>query len=341
MTFAFDPSRGSRRPSFSISGAEDGKQISPLLVAMSLLLHAVIFAIFFFFQILSPPLMVPPVVRVDLVALETGDASTDFPEDSPAVLPEEQVETPSSEMPVPEDPVAAVETPATPVVPIPETAAPAVVPPVPEPEVPVKIPLVEKKAPPRKKPVSPPRVEKKPPPEVPRKKSALKKKTYKKENVLAHARRQAAASVKKQKTAKKKETDRLDTALSRMRKKVADQQSLGKSRVAGTTSGQGSGGDKNVRAIDLYNLELMYRIQQNWAFNSQLAGGKDNIEVRILIKILKSGQIRDIWFETRSGNRFLDESALKAVRKSTPLSPLPRGYDSYDVGLIFTPSGLL
>jgi colicin import membrane protein len=65
------------------------------------------------------------------------------------------------------------------------------------------------------------------------------------------------------------------------------------------------------------------------------------MEVRILIKILKSGQIRDIWFETRSGNRFLDESALKAVKKSNPLSPLPRGYNTYDVGLIFTPSGLM
>jgi colicin import membrane protein len=84
----------------------------------------------------------------------------------------------------------------------------------------------------------------------------------------------------------------------------------------------------------------MYRIRQNWAFNERLANAEKGIQARVLIKILQNGQIRDVWFETRSGNRYLDESALKAVKKSNPLPPLPKGYVTYDVGLQFTPSGL-
>ncbi|MBF0112653.1 MAG: cell envelope integrity protein TolA [Desulfamplus sp.] len=144
----------------------------------------------------------------------------------------------------------------------------------------------------------------------------------------------------------------LTAALSRMKSKVESQSAAAKkgsgggsgsgvSRGSGgaiSSGGQGSG--TTSEAIGLYNLELMYKIRQNWSFNEKLAGADGKQEVRILIKILQNGEIRDIWFETRSGNDHLDESALKAVKKSNPLSPLPSGYTSYDIGLIFTPSGL-
>ncbi|MBF0209785.1 MAG: TonB family protein [Desulfamplus sp.] len=143
----------------------------------------------------------------------------------------------------------------------------------------------------------------------------------------------------------------LTAALSRMKSKVESQSVAKKGSGGGSGSGgsRGSGGaissggqgsGTTSEAIGLYNLELMYKIRQNWSFNEKLAGADGKLEVRILIKILQNGEIRDIWFETRSGNDHLDESALKAVKKSNPLSPLPAGYTSYDIGLIFTPSGL-
>jgi len=79
---------------------------------------------------------------------------------------------------------------------------------------------------------------------------------------------------------------------------------------------------------------------QNWVFNDILARMDKNLEVVVLIKILKNGEIRDIIYETKSGNRYLDESAKKAIKKSNPLPPLPAGRRSYDLGLIFTPRGL-
>ncbi len=164
-------------------------------------------------------------------------------------------------------------------------------------------------------------------------KRSLKRKTYRASKVIANARE------KIKKHLKKKEQNALEKAFSRLQEEVSKE---GNSNfgVQGKSSLSNRLEKGDVKAIDLYNMELMYRIQQNWAFNDILAGDNKHLEVRVIVKILKDGKVRDIWFETRSGNRYLDESALRAIKKSIPLPELPRGYSSYDIGLIFTPSGL-
>ena len=310
-------------------------QFNPLLFGVSLVVHLIVFSVFFLIQGLTPPPPVDlPMVKVNLVSLGELDLLEEPSPEVPIDVPDETVETS-----LPDEALVEPVPPELPGVVVPEKiiepalSTPVVSSPEPVVEAPVKIPLVKKKVMVKKK-MPPPRKPAPLKPEVPRKKVSLKKKTYRPEKVLASAKKQMAQSVKKQ------EKNSLDTALKRLRKKVAAQGSE-RGGMFGANGAKVTGNGKKTRAIDLYNLELMYRIQQNWAFNSQLAGGKDTSEVRILIKILKSGHIRDIWFETRSGNRLLDESALKAVKKSNPLSPLPGGYNSYDVGLIFTPSGLM
>lgn len=131
--------------------------------------------------------------------------------------------------------------------------------------------------------------------------------------------------------------DKIAEALSRLQKKVAEQGETKEGESSGTYTGYG---EKGYKPIDLYNLVIGSTIEQNWVFNDILARMDQNLEVIILIKILKSGEIRDIIYETRSGNRYLDESAKKAVMKINPLPPLPAGMHSYDLGLIFTPKGL-
>jgi len=313
---------------------ETYSQFNPLLFGVSLVVHLIVFSVFFLIQGLAPPPVDLPMVKVNLMSLGELDL---VEKPSPEVSidgPDETVDTPlpdeTSVEPVPPE-LPGVVVPEKIIEPAPST--PVVSSPEPVVEAPVKIPLVEKKVVVKKK-EPPPRKPAPLKPEVPRKKVSLKKKTYRPEKVLASAKKQIAQSVKKQ------EENSLDTALKRLRKKVAAQGS-NRGGMFGANGARVTGNNRKTRAIDLYNLELMYRIQQNWAFNPQLAGGKDTGEVRILIKILKSGHIRDILFETRSGNRLLDESALKAVKKSNPLPPLPGGYNSYDVGLIFTPSGLM
>jgi colicin import membrane protein len=145
--------------------------------------------------------------------------------------------------------------------------------------------------------------------------------------------------------AQKKE--QLARAMERMARTVEKQDKQAPGQTAGTGTGSSTGtgpdagmGRKGATPIDLYKMVLQSAVQQNWVFNEMLAGMDQNLEVSVLIKILKNGEIRDIVYETRSGNRYLDQSAKRAIQRSSPLPPLPKGMASYDVLVIFTPKGL-
>ncbi|MBW1675765.1 MAG: TonB C-terminal domain-containing protein [Deltaproteobacteria bacterium] len=99
---------------------------------------------------------------------------------------------------------------------------------------------------------------------------------------------------------------------------------------------------KTVELLDIYNAEIWHRIQKNWAFSEEMVRGRTNLEATIIVKIMRKGEIRDIWFEKRSGNSYFDDSVFKAVKKSDPLPPLPEGYFGpfYDVGFRFNLSEL-
>jgi colicin import membrane protein len=154
----------------------------------------------------------------------------------------------------------------------------------------------------------------------------------------------------RQKTADKEETqkkEQLAQAMERLARAVEEQDRQAPGQTAGTGTGPSMGagpdagmGRKGVTPIDLYKMVLQSAIQQNWVFNEMLAGLDQNLEVSVLIKILKNGDIRDIVYETRSGNRYLDQSAKRAIQRASPLPPLPKGMASYDVLVIFTPKGL-
>jgi colicin import membrane protein len=108
----------------------------------------------------------------------------------------------------------------------------------------------------------------------------------------------------------------------------------------GTGPWSGTGGAAG--AIDIYKAEIYYRIQQNWAYSEQLGGSNSEEMAVLVIKITPGGEINDIRFEKKSGNRFLDESAYRAIQKSNPLPPLPQEYyrSYYEVGLRFGAGGL-
>ena len=100
--------------------------------------------------------------------------------------------------------------------------------------------------------------------------------------------------------------------------------------------------EKTLELLDIYNAEIWHRIQKNWAFSEEMVRGRTDLEATIIVKIMREGEIRDIWFEKRSGNSYFDDSVFKAVKKSDPLPPLPEGYlgPFYDVGFRFNLSEL-
>ena len=138
----------------------------------------------------------------------------------------------------------------------------------------------------------------------------------------------------------RKEAHQLSSSIEGLRRLVI----IGSSGAV-ETGEEGSGGASSavmsVKFKIYYNL-LWQRIHSVWVLPEEALGGKKNLETIIAIRIAQDGQIEDIQFEKKSGNPYLDESALRAIKKANPLPPLPAGIgtDKFDVGVRFTPSDL-
>jgi len=177
-------------------------------------------------------------------------------------------------------------------------------------------------------------------------KKSLKKKTFKSSKVV----KSAIAAIEK-----KVEESRLDPvaeAIDRLKSKLKKsgeirqlEHKTWKDSVrsgVGITGGTGAEGKRALELIDIYRVEIAYQIQKNWAFSESLAGGRTDLVVELAFTVMPGGEINDIWFDTRSGNRYLDESAYKAVMKSNPVNPHPPGISEkvVYVGLRFGTKGL-
>ena len=83
-----------------------------------------------------------------------------------------------------------------------------------------------------------------------------------------------------------------------------------------------------------YYLEAIEgRVSRNW-FGSAVSGSK-GLKCIIYFRLLRDGRIDELRVEKSSGNRYFDESALRAVRSSTPFPPLPRAFSGSYLGIHF------
>jgi TonB family protein len=79
-----------------------------------------------------------------------------------------------------------------------------------------------------------------------------------------------------------------------------------------------------------YLQQIQSRITGNWNRLNAAQG-----RVQIYFRIKKDGAIDGARVESPSGNGFLDQSALLAVRRSDPLPRLPEGFDGSSLGVRF------
>lgn len=174
-------------------------------------------------------------------------------------------------------------------------------------------------------------------------KKSLKRKTFKPSNVV----KQSVTKLEKEVEENRQPT--LEDTLNRLKREVAREDKnprSSKSGPVGTPDGRASGSGltsaQERDRVRIYQAEIAYQVQKNWAFSEQLAGGRTDIEAALGIKIMPDGEIADIWFDQRSGNRHLDESAYRAIVKTNPLPPLPQGLfgSNYKIGLRFGPGGI-
>ena len=175
-------------------------------------------------------------------------------------------------------------------------------------------------------------------------KESLKKKTFKPSKVV----KSAITRIEKQ--VEDSRPNPVIEAINRLKSKVGSSEARDIGVKGEGQTGQQGGmpggtlttGYLSLKPIDIYRVEIPYHIEKNWAFSEQFSGGDTDLVAVVVIKIMQSGEIQDIWFEKKSGNSYFDESAFKAVKKSDPLPELPKEYlkPYYNLGLIFTPSGL-
>ncbi|MCF8110351.1 MAG: TonB family protein [Desulfobacteraceae bacterium] len=165
-------------------------------------------------------------------------------------------------------------------------------------------------------------------------KTSLKKKTFDPEKVIADA------VSRMEKESKSNRPRALQERIARLEGEVGDEDYRKRLKErAGSLSGGMAADD--LSAMEIYQAEVAVLLKRNWAFSPDMAGeSTSGLETRLVIEIMPDGEIADVWFEKRSGNAYLDESAYKTVMKTNPLPPLPGGRSQYHLVIGFTPSGL-
>jgi len=141
---------------------------------------------------------------------------------------------------------------------------------------------------------------------------------------------------------RKERTEEVEKAIERLRKKVAASSATPApaakpqaQRDVPAAAPAARQGDVDAR-MQAYYAAIWARIKGQWALPKGILPG-DNLEAVLHARILGNGTLNEVDFEKRSGNRFFDESALKAVRKAAPFPPLPEWVreGSIEVGIRF------
>lgn len=127
----------------------------------------------------------------------------------------------------------------------------------------------------------------------------------------------------------------VEKAMDKIRQKVS---SAGQTAVVA----QKRPGDPEIGVkMKMYYATVWARIKSQWILPQSILP-RENIEAVVHAKVLRSGAVMELSFEKRSGNRYFDESAMRAVRKASPLPPLPQwiGDSSIEIGVRFHSSDL-
>ena len=88
-----------------------------------------------------------------------------------------------------------------------------------------------------------------------------------------------------------------------------------------------------LKVLDEYYRRIQVRILEVWVFPKINLKG---LEATISISVMPNGAVIINRFESPSGNRLFDRSALKAIHRASPLEPPPFG-EGIEVGVNFIP----
>jgi colicin import membrane protein len=133
----------------------------------------------------------------------------------------------------------------------------------------------------------------------------------------------------------KRDFSDIERAMEKIRQKVSSA-----SPTSAFTQNQLGEAETGMR-MNKYYAMIWARIKNQWVLPQSILP-RENIEAVVNVKILRSGAVTELSFEKRSGNRYFDESAMKAIRKADPLPPLPEWVrdGNIEIGIRFHSSEL-
>ena len=134
-----------------------------------------------------------------------------------------------------------------------------------------------------------------------------------------------------------KQDRELEKVMAEIRKRAAATGPAGQPTAKAKAVPASQSGDADVSdKMQAYYAVIWSRIKGKWALPQGMLSG-EGLEAVIDVTILRSGGVTAINFEKRSGNRYFDDSALKAVQKALPFPPLPEWVrdSSIEVGIRF------
>jgi len=156
---------------------------------------------------------------------------------------------------------------------------------------------------------------------------------------------EGAFSLALDKIKKKVDEKRRNEEVARIRDRIAEEES--REEVGGGEPTAGSWGipaGKGMIASLPLNYRMYYqaieqKIKNNWnlALPRGIIEDMRGMEVVLSITIRSDGEITDISFEEKSGNVYLDESAFRSVKKSSPLPP----FSEYNIRETFFETGII
>lgn len=151
----------------------------------------------------------------------------------------------------------------------------------------------------------------------------------------------STAKPEKEKKVKKKESDGENDILAMLnsaRKELAGSEHKQGQQTASVTEGSEllTGATLSGTAREYYD-SVESKIKESWILPGAMAQEAKKLRTIIGIILTRDGTIEKMWIEQSSGNIYYDRAALRAVKKSSPLPPLPSEMpDKYlEIGIIF------
>lgn len=80
-----------------------------------------------------------------------------------------------------------------------------------------------------------------------------------------------------------------------------------------------------------YTNTVVKKINRNWQWSTEF----DRLKTVVYFRITKTGALSEVSVKESSGDPLFDQQALRAVKLSDPLPPLPEGYEDDHLGIYF------